>query len=206
MKVISKYFFNGLIVIVPIAITIFVIVEIFSFTETLLGRHLPIQFPGIGLITVLGLILLVGWLSSYWILQRLISFGESLLNRIPFVKFIYNSVKHLSTAVFESNNLFNEAVLVPYPHEGAKAIGFIMSELSEPLKEKLDGDYVCVFVPWSLNMTSGTNLIVPRRDVISLDISSESALQYILTAGTVMPRHEGEDVIAEKITGVQNEK
>lgn len=199
MKFISKYFFNGLIVIVPIAITIFVIMEIFSFTEVLLGRHLPIHFPGIGLITVLALILLTGWLSSYWILQRCISFGEGLLNRIPFVKFIYNSVKHLSTAVFESNNLFKEAVLVPYQHGEAKAIGFVMSELSEPLKEHLTEDHVCVFVPWSLNMTSGTNLIIPKKDVIYLNISSESALQYILTAGTVMPKRQGEELDSKKI-------
>lgn len=193
MKNVSKYFINGLIVIVPIAITIFVIVEIFSFTESVLGRHLPIRFPGIGLITVVGLIFLVGWLSSYWILKRMLELGESILNKIPIVKFIYNSVKHLSTAVFESNNLFKQAVLVPYPQPGTKALGFIMADLSTPFKEQLKDDHVCVFVPWSLNMTSGTNLLVPKTDVIYLDISSESALQYVLTAGAVMPDNDNDN-------------
>lgn len=206
MKKISKYFFNGLIVIVPIAITIFVVMEIFSFTEGVLGKHIPISFPGIGLITVLGLILLVGWLSSYWILQKFIEYGEVFLNRIPFVKFVYNSVKHLSTAVFESNNLFKETVLVPYPHQGAKALGFVMSELTEPMTKHLpEGEeYVCVFVPWSLNMTSGTNLILSKKDVIYLNISSEAALQYILTAGTVMP--EGEIHIVNEENAIKHEK
>lgn len=189
MKQLSRYFFNGLIVIVPIAITILVITEVFAFTEGVLGKHIPISFPGIGFITVLAMILLAGWLSSYWIMQKMIRWGEKLLNRIPFVKFIYNSVKHLSTAVFESNNLFKEVVMVPYPHQGAKAIGFVMSDLSAPIQSKLPEESICVFVPWSLNMTSGANLIVPKKDVIYLDISSEAALQYILTAGTVMPEN-----------------
>lgn len=190
MKQLSKYFINGLIVLVPIAITIFVVVETLSFTEGVLGKHLPIRFPGIGLITVVGLILVIGWLSSYLILRRLLEFGERLLNKIPIVKFIYNSVKHLSTAVFESNSMFKQAVLVPYPHPGVKTLGFVMADLSEPLRENLPPGQICVFIPWSLNMTSGTNLILPEKDVIYLNISSESALQYILTAGAVMPCSE----------------
>lgn len=190
MKDLSKYFINGLIVIVPVAITFFVIVEILEFTEQLLGRHLPVKFPGLGLIAVIVIILVVGWLSSHWIMQRLIAYGEQMVYRIPFVKFIYNSVKQLSTAVFESQNMFKQAVLVPYPHQGSKALGFVMTGLSAPIVRHLGEDCVCVFIPMSLNMTAGFNIIVPKRDIIPLDVTSESALQYILTAGTVMPRGE----------------
>ena len=116
----------------------------------------------------------------------MIGYGERLLNKIPVVKFIYNSVKHLSTAVFESNSMFDHVVLVPF-HQSL-ALGFIMAEVPQVMKQKLGEDYVCVFVPWSLNMTSGTNLFVAKKDVIYLDISSESALQYLLTAGAVMPQ------------------
>ena len=119
-------------------------------------------------------------------MRRMIHFGEVLLGKIPVVKFIYNSVKHLSTAVFESNNMFDHVVLVPF-HQ-SKALGFIMADVPQALKDALGDDYVCVFVPWSLNMASGTNLFVKKSDVIYLDISSESALQYMLTAGAVMPR------------------
>jgi uncharacterized membrane protein len=82
--------------------------------------------------------------------------------------------------------MFEHVVLVPF-HQ-SKALGFIMADVPQTLKAELGEDYVCVFVPWSLNMTSGTNLFVPKKDVIYLDISSESALQYMLTAGAVMPR------------------
>lgn len=191
MKWISKYFINGLIIIVPIAITIFVVVQLLSVTEGLLGRHLPVNFPGIGLITVFLVILLVGWLSSYWALKKVIEFGEKFVGSIPIIKFIYNSVKQLSTAVFESQQLFKQAVLVPYPHPGVKAMGFIMPELTEPLASRLPEEHVCVFIPFSLNMTAGVNILVPKRDIILLDLSSESALQYILTAGAVMPQGNG---------------
>jgi uncharacterized membrane protein len=188
MKSLSKYFINGLIVMMPIVITVFVVRVILEFTQGLLGRHLPVYFPGIGLVSVIALILLVGWLSSYWILQSLLRYSEKLLSSIPIIKFIYYSVKQLSTAVFESQKLFKQAVLVPYPHAGAKALGFVMTELSEPIASSLSEEYVCVFIPMSLNMTAGFSIFVPKRDIIPLDVTSESALQYILTAGAVMPR------------------
>ena len=185
-KRISRRFVNGLILLVPIVITLLVVSEVLHFTEGVLGKHLPFYFPGLGIITVVLGIYFVGWISSYWIMRRMIHYGEVLLGKIPVVKFIYNSVKHLSTAVFESNNMFDHVVLVPF-HQ-SKALGFIMADVPPVLKEKLGDDYVCVFVPWSLNMTSGTNLFVRKQDVIYLDISSESALKYMLTAGAVMPR------------------
>lgn len=188
MKWFSKYFINGLILIVPIAITAFVIINIFSLTDRLLGQYLPIHFPGVALIVVVLLIVLVGWLSSHWLLKRLIGYGERLLGSIPIVKFIYNSVKQLSTAVFESQKLLHNAVLVPYPHPGVKSLGFVMPELSAPLAEKFSEEHVCVFIPMSLNLTSGFNIIIPRRDIIPIDVTSESALQYVITAGAIMPR------------------
>lgn len=188
MKWFSKYFFNGLILIVPITITAFVVIYIFSFTDRLLGQYLPIHFPGVALIVVLLVIVLVGWLSSHWLLKNVIGYGERLLGSIPVVKFIYNSVKQLATAVFESQKLLQNAVLVPYPHPGVKSLGFLMPELSAPLAEKFSEEHVCVFVPMSLNLTAGFNIIVPRRDIIPLDVTSESALQYVITAGSIMPR------------------
>ena len=185
-KRISRRFVNGLILLVPIVITLLVVSEVLHFTEGVLGKHLPFYFPGLGIITVVLVIYFVGWISSYWIMRRLIHYGEALLGKIPVVKFIYNSVKHLSTAVFESNSMFDHVVLVPF-HQSL-ALGFIMAEVPKAMKKKLGEEYVCVFVPWSLNMTSGTNLFVAKKDVIYLDISSESALQYLLTAGAVMPQ------------------
>jgi uncharacterized membrane protein len=188
MKSLSKYFINGLIVIVPIAITAFVVLKILELTESLLGKHMPMHFPGIGLIAVVALILVIGWLSSSWFLQRLLAYGERMLNSIPIIKFIYSSVKQVSTAVLESQHLFSQVVLVPYPHPGTRAIGFVVADLTEAISCQLEEENVCVFIPMSLNMTAGINIILPKRDIIPLDITSESALQYILTAGAIMPR------------------
>ncbi|MDU4959799.1 MAG: DUF502 domain-containing protein [Sporomusaceae bacterium] len=189
MKSISKYFLNGLIVIVPIAITVFVVVQIFALAENILGRHLPqsIHFPGIGLVAVVLLLVLTGWLSSHWLLLRLLQWGERLAGSIPLVKFIYNSVKQISIALFESQRLLKNAVLVPYPHQGVKALGFLMPEISPSLSRHFTEEHVCVFVPLSLNMTAGVNIFVARKDVVALDVTSESALQYVLTAGAIMP-------------------
>ena len=188
MNFLYRHFITGLIVIVPIAITAFVIINILNITENMLGYYLPIKFPGIGLLTVLCLIVVIGWLSSYLILRRIFEFGERILNKIPLVKFIYNSVKKLSTAMFDSKKIFNQAVLIPYPHSEVKTLGFVMSELSKPLTEVLSEEYICVFVPWSINMTSGSNVFVKKSDVIYLNVSSETAIQYFLTAGVVMPK------------------
>lgn len=192
MKWLSKNFINGLIVLIPITITSFVVLKIFSIAENWIGSYLPVQFPGLGLITAALSILLIGWLSSYWITKKIISWGERILATIPVVKFIYKSVKQVSTAVFESENLLKQAVLVPYPHSGTKALGFAMSPLSEPISEKMEEDSVCVFIPMSLNMTAGLNIIVPKKDIIILDVTSESALQYVLTAGAIMPQRNEE--------------
>ena len=121
----SKTFLNGLIVLVPVGITLFVIIQILNFTEGVLGKHLPFYFPGIGLVAVVVLIYMVGWLSTHWLLKHIIQFGESLVGRIPVVKFIYNSVKQFSTAIFESNSMFQNVVLVPF-HQSL-AMGFLMS-------------------------------------------------------------------------------
>lgn len=189
MKSLSKYFINGLIVIVPIAITVFVIMQIFSIAESLLGRHLPqsIHFPGIGLLAVVFLIGMTGWLSSHWLLKKVFDWGDRIVGSIPVVKLIYNSVKKISTAIFESQQLLSHAVLVPYPHPGVKALGFLMPALSQPLAQNFTEEHVCVFIPLSLNMTAGVNIIVAKRDIIPLDVTSESALQYVLTAGAIMP-------------------
>ena len=172
---ISRYFINGLIVLIPASITLSAVKWVIDVTEKMLGQYLPFDFPGLGLIVLLLIIFVVGWISSHWLLQKLIEFGESLLDKIPVVKFIYKSVKQFSTALFESNSLFQTVVLVPY-HQ-SMTMGFLIS----------DGEYVCVFVPWSLNMTSGTNLFVKKSDVIHVDITPEQALQFMLTAGAVKP-------------------
>jgi len=190
MSKVSKYFLNGVIVLIPIAITVFVVSEVFEFTEWIVGRFLPsfLRFPGVALLVMFASIALIGLLSTHWALKWLLKWAEKMLNQIPGVKFIYNSVKQLSSAMLESKSLLKNPVLVPFPHPGSRALGFITSEVSESIAQNLSGRYVCVFIPMSLNLTAGFNVFVPQEQIVPLDVTSESALQYVLTAGSIMPR------------------
>ena len=184
----SRRFVNGLLVLVPVIITLLVIEWTLRFTEGVLGQYLPFYFPGMGIITLILVIYAVGWASTNWALAKIISLGETLIGTIPFVKFIYTSVKRLSEAVLDSSSNFKRVVHIPY--QGARALGFVMADLPPRFQEAMGGGYVCVFVPWSLNMTSGTTLLVREEDAVTIDIPKEEALQYMLTAGAVMPLDE----------------
>jgi len=185
---ISEDFLDGLIVLMPPVITIFVVMWILNLTESTVGKYIPIDFPGIGLITIIFTIWLVGFITGNRLAQKIISIGEWFLNKIPVVKFIYSSVKQFSQAVFDSDSSFQNVVLVPY-HQSL-ALGFLMDNIPAPVQEQLGDDYVCVFVPWSLNMTSGTNLFVKKSDLIHVEMKSEEALQFMLTAGTVSKKED----------------
>lgn len=184
---ISECFLAGLIVIVPPAITIFIVMWILDLTEGQLGKLITerfgINFPGIGIVTIAVSILLIGFITGNNLAKLIIEFLELLLDKIPVVKFIYSSVKQFSQAVLTSNSAFKHVVLVPY-HQ-SWALGFLMTNVPPQVREKLGVDYVCVFVPWSLNMTSGTNLFVRRQEIIFVNMKAEDALQFMLTAGTI---------------------
>ncbi len=196
MRRISRRFVNGLLVLVPVVITAFVIEWTLRFTEGVLGQYLPFYFPGMGIITLMAVIYLVGWGSTNWALAKLISLGETMIGTIPFVKFIYTSVKRLSEAVLDSSSNFTHVVHVPYM--GGRALGFVMADLPPRFQEAMGGGYLCVFIPWSLNMTSGTTLLVREEDAVTINISKEEALQYMLTAGAVMPMAERKKDIVQK--------
>ena len=185
MRQVSRRFVNGLLVLVPVIITLLVIDWTLRFTEGVLGQYLPFYFPGMGIITLVLIIYLVGWASTNWALAKLISLGETMIGTIPFVKFIYTSVKRLSEAVLDSSSNFKRVVHVPY--QGARALGFVMADLPPRFQSAMGGGYICVFIPWSLNMTSGTTLLVKEEDAVTINIPKEEALQYMLTAGAMMP-------------------
>lgn len=212
MNRLSHYFINGLIVLVPIAITYIVIATIFSIIEGLVESYIPLKFPGAGIALLLVVILVAGWITSTctWASEKIINYFENIVDKIPVVKFIYSSVKRVSTMLFESKTMFSQVVLIPYPSPGMKTIGFLMPKPSKVIAPYLskDEEYESVFLPWSLNMTSGFNVFIPKKDIIFTDISVEDAFQYILTAGGVMPGADIKKDLAkiQEMSARQNER
>lgn len=180
---ISGSFLRGLLVIVPPAITISVVVWLFDLTEGIITKIFPSHLPGMGLIIVAIGIWLVGVLSGNFLSKKLIEIFDALIDKIPIVKFIYGSVKQVTKALFESDSAFKNVVLVPY--QNAYVMGFLLLMTPPPVREKLGEDYVCVYIPWSMNMTAGMNLFVKKSDVIYLNMAPPDAFQFILTAGTI---------------------
>ena len=180
---ISSSFLRGLLVIVPPAITVFVLVWLFELSERMIAKISPAHIPGTGLLIALVGIWLVGVLSGNFLSKALIEVFDDIIGKIPIVKFIYGSVKQVTKALFESDSAFKNVVLVPY--QNSYVLAFLMLTLPEPVREKLGDDYVCVYMPWSMNMTAGMNLFVKKSDVIYLNMAPPDAFQFILTAGTI---------------------
>ena len=192
-----KYFITGLLIWVPLVITVWVLHLIVSTmdqsllllpatlrTEGWLGVHIP----GMGVILTLLVVFLTGLVTANIIGQRLVRFWEGVLSRIPVVKSVYYSVKQVSDTLFSSTGeAFRKALLVQYPRQGSWTIAFMTGQPGGDVTNHLAGDYVSVYVPTTPNPTSGFFLMLPREDVIELDMSVDEALKYIISMGVVAP-------------------
>ncbi|WP_394782298.1 DUF502 domain-containing protein [Undibacterium sp.] len=194
-----KYFITGLLILVPLAITLWVLNAIISTMDQSL-LLLPVQWrpeavvgfhiPGLGTILTLLIIFVTGLLTQNFIGKYLVSIWEGLLNRIPIVNSIYSSVKQVSDTLFSSSgNAFRKAMLVQYPHQGSWTIAFLTGVPGGDVANHLQGDYVSVYVPTTPNPTSGFFLMMPKADTIELDMSVDAALKYIVSMGVVAPEH-----------------
>lgn len=194
MRFFKRYFITGLLIWIPLIITVWVISLLVSTLESFVPTFLTSQslfgyrIPGFQLLLVLIAVLLTGVLGANFLGRALVERWEQLLGRIPLVRSIYNSVKQVSDTVLAPNGqAFREAVLVQYPRNGAWTIAFLTGAPSGEVAERLDGDYVSVYVPTTPNPTSGFFLMMPRHDVQMLDMSVDAALKYIVSMGVVAP-------------------
>ena len=193
----KRYFITGLLIWVPLGINFWVLrllIGTMDQTLLLLPAHLRPEaifgfyIPGFGVILTLLVVFFTGLFTTNIIGQRLLMFWEGLLSRIPVVKSIYYSVKQVSDTLFSSNGeAFRKALLVQYPREGSWTVAFLTGQPGGDVANHLDGDYVSVYVPTTPNPTSGFFLIMPRKDVIELDMSVDDALKYIISIGVVPP-------------------
>jgi uncharacterized membrane protein len=193
----KKYFITGLLIWIPLAITLWVLDLIVTTMDQSLAL-LPLQLqpqevfgrqiPGLGVLLTLLVVLGTGVLASNILGQRLVSLWEMLLGRIPVVKTIYSSVKQVSDTLFTpGGQAFRKALLVQYPREGTWTIAFLTGAPGGDVANHLRGDYVSVYVPTTPNPTSGFFLMLPRAEVIELDMSVDEALKYVISMGVVAP-------------------
>ncbi len=194
----KKYFITGLLVLVPLFITVWVLsFLIHTMDQSLLllpeawqpKKLFGFNVPGLGALLTLGIIFGAGLVATNIFGQHLIEVWESLLARVPVVKTIYSSVKQVSDTLFSNTgHAFRKAVLVQYPRDGSWTIAFITGIPGGDVKEHLFGDYISIYVPTTPNPTSGFFLMMPKEDVIELDMSVDEALKYIISMGTVTPK------------------
>ena len=201
----KKYLLAGLLVWLPLAITIWVLHAVLNTLDGVFEAMLtasqavlpeaargPLQLlkqiPGLGVIVMVAGLLLTGVfaanIAGQWALRQ----GSRVLTHIPIVKSIYSSVKQVSDTLFSSSgNAFREAVLVQYPREGSWTIAFVTGRPGGEAADHLHADYLSLYVPTTPNPTSGFFLMVPRKDVIALSMTVDEALKYIISMGVVAP-------------------
>ena len=196
-QLIKRYFLTGLLIWVPLVITAWVLSMIVDTLDQSL-RLLPeaihpknligFSIPGVGALLTLAMILLTGLLATNFIGEKLVGWWNALLSRIPVVNSVYKAVKQVSDTLFAPNgNAFRKALLVQYPREGAWTIAFLTGAPGGDIRNHLHGDYVSIYVPTTPNPTSGFFLMLPRADVVELDMTVDEALKYIISMGVVAP-------------------
>jgi len=202
---VKKYVIAGLLVWLPLAITIWVLSWLLGALDGVFASLLSVSqavlpasakasieqlrnVPGLGVVVMLSGLLLTGVFAANFVGQWWLRQWDQLLHRIPIVKSIYSSVKQVSDTLFSSSgNAFREAVLVQYPRQGSWTIAFVTGKPGGEIAGRLPGEMVSVYVPTTPNPTSGFFLMMPREDVHVLKMSVDEALKYVISMGVVAP-------------------
>ncbi|MFC4159474.1 DUF502 domain-containing protein [Chitinimonas lacunae] len=216
MLLIRRYFVTGLLIWVPLGITLWVISTLVGAMDSLLNLlpqgSRPIDLigfhiPGLGVILVVATVLSTGLFAANILGQRLLRFWEDLLHRIPVVKSIYGSVKQVSdTVLSDSGQAFRKALLVRYPHPDSWTVAFLTGNPAPELARHLDGEYVSVYVPTTPNPTSGYFIVVPRASTVELDMSVDEALKYVISMGVVAPGPRPAAIAAAAAAASKNDR
>jgi uncharacterized membrane protein len=190
---IRNNFIAGIVVLIPIGITLYLTLAIVSVSSKILPKeinpnnYLPYNVPGIEIIIALLLITLIGWLSLSFIGKKLLNAFDNILNKIPILRTIYSAFSQMLETFTKSEVNKKNVVLVEYPRKGTWAVGFATNKNTGEIKNKIGQEVINVFVPTTPNPTSGFLLMFPKEDVIYLDITFEQASKFIVSAGSTNP-------------------
>ena len=189
-SIIRNYFLAGAVVLIPIGITFYLTMLIIKVSAKLLPKelnpnhYLPIDIPGVEILISLILITIIGWVSLSFLGKKIIDLINNLLKKIPILRTIYSAIGQMTESLTKTDNKQKSVVLLEYPKEGVWAVGFATKTNKGIISKKLNDEIVNVFVPTTPNPTSGFLLMVPKKNLIYLDISFEEASKFIVSAGT----------------------
>ena len=187
---IRNYFIAGIVVLIPIGITLYLTLFIIRFSGNIVPKeinpnnYLPFNIPGLEIFIALFIITFIGWLSLSFIGKKFFELFNNLLKKIPILRTIYSAIGQMTESFTKSDNKQKSVVLLEYPRKGIWAVGFATKENKGLIQEKINEELINVFVPTTPNPTSGFLLMVPKKDLIFLDISFEQASKFIVSAGT----------------------
>ena len=197
-RILRRYFLTGLAVILPAAVSAFILWKLFVALDSILGRFISVYYgrpiPGVGFVALVVLILGIGAIASNIIGRRLIELFDGMLERIPVIRWIYITIKQLFGAILEERSTsFRKVVLIPFPHPGTWSMAFLTSECAGQLDVIVGKELVSVFLPTTPNPTSGYFILVPKEDVRELPMTVNEGLRYIISAGALSRTANGPD-------------
>ncbi len=185
-----NYFIAGAVVLIPIGITLYLSLFIIKVSSKILPKelnpnnYLNFEIPGIEIIIAVLMITFIGWLSLSFLGKKIFEIINRILKRIPILRTIYSAINQMTESLTKSDNKQKSVVLLEYPKKDVWAVGFATKENKGIINDKIGNELVNVFVPTTPNPTSGFLLMVPKKNLIFLDISFEQASKFIVSAGT----------------------
>lgn len=183
-------FIAGIVVLIPIGITLYLTLFLIRISGRIIPKeinpnnYLPFNIPGVEIVIALIIITFIGWLSLSFLGKKFFELFNNILKRIPILRTIYSAIGQMTETFTKSDNKQKSVVLLEYPRKGIWAVGFATKENVGLIKNKVEEDIINVFVPTTPNPTSGFLLMVPKKDLIYLDVSFEQASKFIVSAGT----------------------
>ena len=183
-------FIAGIVVLIPIGITLYLTLFIIRISSNIIPReinpnnYLPFNIPGVEILIALLLITFVGWISLSFLGKKFFEIFNSILKKIPILRTIYSAIGQMTESLTKTDNTEKSVVLLEYPRKGIWVVGFATKENQGMIRDKIKEDLVNVFVPTTPNPTSGFLLMIPKKDLIYLDVSFEQASKFIVSAGT----------------------
>ena len=187
---IRNNFIAGIVVSIPIGITVYLTLFVMRVSSRLIPKeinpnnYLPFDIPGLEILIALLLITIIGWLSLSFIGKKFFDLFNNILKKIPILRTIYSAIGQMTESFTKTDNKQKSVVLLEYPRKGVWAVGFATKENTGIIKDQVKEDLVNVFVPTTPNPTSGFLLMIPKKDLIYLDVTFEQASKFIVSAGT----------------------